>query len=1006
MKINKYVCMTACLCTLSVLKAGAQHTEPITESSRLYHQGQQLFRSQDYSAAQQVLSRYVHSDKTTQFRSEADYMLACTAYELQQPEAFQLLETYINTYPDSPHSNRVQGLIASIYYNEGKYLESIATFKGCDFQYIPTSERSLFMLRLANAYQQIGNLNEASFWFRLLHDTSSSYHSDAQYSLAYIDYVERRYDDALNVFTQLENDHKYRSLVPYYIADISLIRGDYQQALQCASQYLSAYPDDEHSVEMKRIAGEAYYIQGQYAKASTMLSEYRNASAKVSRETMYKLGMSYFYTGSYTNAAPVLGEVTTREDALTQNAYLHMGLSYVQLMDRNQARMAFEQAAASTFDIGVREQAMYNYALCIHETTYSPFAESVKVFERFVNEFPNSRYSAKVNDYLVEVYMNTRSYDVALESISKIAYPDYRIMEAKQKILFRLGTQSFAQGDFDEAIRYFTLSLELGKYNRKTKADAFYWRGESKYRMKQYQSAGMDMSQYLEFAVDRNQMEYVLALYNMGYISFKLKKYNRALDWFAKCANSPVLADKAVKADAYNRMGDCYFYNRQFADAATQYAKATDVDPSFGDYSLFQEAFVKGLQRDYTAKIRTLNRLISDYPKSQYIDDALYEQGRSFVEIKDNENAIERYTTLVQKYPESNLARKAASEIGLLYYQDDVYPKAIEAYKKVISDYPGSEEARLAQRDLKSIYIDLNKVDDYMAFVSTIPGGANFDVNERDSLNYVAAERVYLNGRIDEAQKSFANYLQVFPNGAFSVDASFYMGLIAYNNKQDQEAQTYFAKVIEFPNSKYSQKAISMSADIAYRNSDYTRSLELYKQLADRVDSSEEKLLAETGALRSACKVDNPLEIVGTASALLAHSRVMPELENEARYFRSCALLRMDKQQDAMADLIFLAKDTRNIYGAEAKYKVAQIYFDRGETAQAEKEVLNYIEVSTPHAYWLARSFVLLSDVYVRMGKQLEAKQYLLSLRQNYQADDDIAGMIASRLKELNKEQQ
>ena len=48
----------------------------------------------------------------------------------------------------------------------------------------------------------------------------------------------------------------------------------------------------------------------------------------------------------------------------------------------------------------------------------------------------------------------------------------------------------------------------------------------------------------------------------------------------------------------------------------------------------------------------------------------------------------------------------------------------------------------MAQRDLKlDLCIDLNKVDEYANFASTIPGGANFDVNERDSLTYVAAER-------------------------------------------------------------------------------------------------------------------------------------------------------------------------------------------------------------------------------------------------------------------------
>ena len=78
--------------------------------------------------------------------------------------------------------------------------------------------------------------------------------------------------------------------------------------------------------------------------------------------------------------------------------------------------------------------------------------------------------------------------------------------------------------------------------------------------------------------------------------------------------------------------------------------------------------------------------------------------------------------------------------------------------------------------------------------------------------------------------------------------------------------------------------------------------------------------------------------------------------------------------------------------------KSPRFTFDGGQTDKAEQEVLNYIEVSTPHTYWLARSFVLLADVYMKLGRNLDAKQYLLSLKQNYQADDDIAGMIESRL--------
>ena len=71
--------------------------------------------------------------------------------------------------------------------------------------------------------------------------------------------------------------------------------------------------------------------------------------------------------------------------------------------DENGARLAFELASTMTYDDKVREEAMYNYALCLHRTRYSPFAESVKVFELFLNDYPTSEHAKKVEGYLVEV---------------------------------------------------------------------------------------------------------------------------------------------------------------------------------------------------------------------------------------------------------------------------------------------------------------------------------------------------------------------------------------------------------------------------------------------------------------------------------------------------------------------------------------------------------------------------------------------------------------------------
>lgn len=1003
MKNKKHVWVAGAMCVLPLMGM-AQQTEPLTDSRRLFDDGKELFLRRDYAAAQQTLSRFVQQKPQALLADEAAYMIACTSYELKSPDCIKQLEGYLEQYPDSRYANRVQSLIASAYFFQEKYPEAIACFKGCQFDLLADSERDACTLRMGTAYLKMGNLQEAAVWFSILKEVSSEYHIDAVYHLAYIDYVQKQYDKALQGFREAGESSKYAALSPYYIADIHLVRGNYQQARQIASTYLEAYPRQEKAIEMKRICGEACYGLKQYAAAIDYLSAYRSETEEhAERNSLYKLGMSFFYTGVYSEAAAALGEVTTVQDALTQNAYLHMGLAYLQLKERNRARMAFEQASAMNYDRDIKEQAFYNYALCIHETSYSPFAESVTVFERFLNEFPNSVYTEKVNDYLIEVYMNTRSYMAALNSIAKISRPGNRILEAKQKLLFRLGTQAFAQAAFENAIEYFSQSLQLGRYNQQTQADAYYWRGESKYRLEQYGAAASDYRQYLEFAPDRRSTEYGLALYNLGYTAFKQKQYDKALIWFTRCAESGIRLENDVVADVYNRMGDCNFYARRFDAADAQYAQASGYSMSLSDYSLFQQSIIKGLQREYGKKIELLNRLITGFPESQYLDDALYEQGRAFVQLEDNDNAVKRYSLLVQRYPESPLSRRAANEIGLLYYQNDKYNEAIAAYKKVISTYPGSEEARLAQRDLKSIYIDLNRVDDYMAFVSTIPGGANFDVNERDSLTYVAAERVYMRGNITEAKNSFVRYLQSFPQGAFSVDAHYYLGLIDYNEKNYTGAVSHLDKVIEYPDNKFSGEAMAMCADIAYREKEYEKSLGLYKRMADRAVSQEERVTARTGAMRSAWMVKDYQEIISVASGLIAESKLAPELANEAHYYRAKALLAEGQNKEAAGDLAVLAKDTRNVYGAEAKYLLAQLYFDNGETGKAEKEVLDYIEVSTPHAYWLARSFVLLSDVYMKLGRNLDAKQYLLSLQQNYQADDDIAEMIETRLAKLNK---
>ena len=90
------------------------------------------------------------------------------------------------------------------------------------------------------------------------------------------------------------------------------------------------------------------------------------------------------------------------------------------------------------------------------------------------------------------------------------------------------------------------------------------------------------------------------------------------------------------------------------------------MNTSSGDYSFYQLALVSGLQKDYTGKITLLNRLVGKYPASPYAVNAIYEKGRSYVLMDNNNQAITSFKELLTKYPISAAAFRLTGLSGYL----------------------------------------------------------------------------------------------------------------------------------------------------------------------------------------------------------------------------------------------------------------------------------------------------------------------------------------------------
>jgi TolA-binding protein len=686
-------------------------------------------------------------------------------------------------------------------------------------------------------------------------------------------------------------------------------------------------------------------------------------------------------------------------DELSQNAQLHLGQTHLRLNQTQQAQMAFQAAARDNFDPQVHENAMFNYALLAHASNFSVFGESITLFENFLREFPNSPHNNQVNDILAETFLTTRDFNAALAAINRISNPGRRILEARQMVLFQLGAQEFINGNMPQAIQHFNSSIAMGHYDTTARNSAFFWRGEAHYRTRNFASAVSDFQQFTQNAPPSDP-NFALGWYSLGYAHFMQQQFAPAIAAFRRYISAETDRNRPEFADAHLRVGDSFFFNRNFAEAERYYAQAAIINPAVADYAMFQRAFVMGLQRNFSGKVSVLDDLIRQFPNSQYFPDALYQQGRALTMLGRYNDAIRVLQQLLLRFPNSPVSSQGGIQLGQLFFNTGNYQQSAAAFRTVISNFPGSDDARSALMSLEMVYRELNDIQSFINFANTLPGGMRIAPSRQDSLMYLAAEGQFMRGNRAEAERGFRNYLQSFPNGAFNSDANYHLGVIAYDRGDRTQAMSHFRQVIAASSPRFMDNALIRTAQFEFESGQFREALADFSRLASVARSSANRQIGQVGVVRSQSRLGNFPETVRDANELLEHvAHLSPETVTEVRFLRGRARVQTGDINGAMEDFRAIAADTRSVFGAEAQFILAENYLRGGQHDRAIAQVTDFMQRGTPHQYWMARAIIVLADAHQATGNDFMSRQFLENLRANYQGDEaHIQEMINERL--------
>lgn len=930
-------------------------------------------------------------------REQAAWLQARAQVNVDASAAVSLLRRFLDEYRASDLRHKARILLGDCLL-EGSPAEALAEYDRVPMAGLSADEAAAVAYHKAYALLKLGELDRAGELFAQAR-TDRHWTARSDFYLGYIAYCRHDYSRAIGLLEKADRNTPPGNMADYYLAQIYYVQGDGRRALEYVRRLLQRHDvADQYTAEALRLAGEIQY-ESNPREALPYLRRYASMAEVPERSAMYLLGTAEFNDGNYAEAVRYLEPVTAGDtpDAMMQSAYLYIGQALIKEGQRDAALLAFDKALKMDFDTDVQEAAYYNYATATVGGARVPFGSSVAVFEDFLRRFPSGRYAPAVQEYLVAGYLTDSNYDAALASINRMRSPGPKVLEAKQKVLYALGTRALAASRPEEALKLLLQADALARYDAATAARVDLSLGEAYYRTGDYKRSIDRLNRYLRNAL-ADDVNRPLARYDLGYARFAAKDYKDAAVNFRNFVDNPGQFGTEVRTDALNRLADTYFYSGDFTNAEAAYTRSYDMLPASGDYPLFQQAVIKGYRREHRAKIETIDRLLDEFPTSSLVPDALLELTESYIQLGDNKSAINTYRRLVADYPGTEQGRRGYLQMALTMLNNGDRAGAITAYKDVVKLYPTSDEARMAVDELKRLTAEDGDIADFGRWLAGIESAPQLDVNDADRLTFEAAEKAWLTaqntGRLER-------YLTDYPAGASRARALGYLMEAATGRGDTGDALTFATEIVEkYPDSPLMENALIVKADAEHSLGRGGDALRTWTLLESRASSPRTANLARTGIMRVARDLADQQRVIAAADALLASSTIGAEERNEAIFSRALALDLTGHTAQAREGWKQIAGNTDDLYGAKSAYYLAQSYFDAKDNDEARRLTEALIDAATPHTYWLARAFILLSDIYSAEGKTFEAREYLKSLRENYPGSEtDIFQMIETRLK-------
>jgi len=261
-----------------------------------------------------------------------------------------------------------------------------------------------------------------------------------------------------------------------------------------------------------------------------------------------------------------------------------------------------------------------------------------------------------------------------------------------------------------------------------------------------------------------------------------------------------------------------------------------------------------------------------------------------------------------------------------------------------------------------------------------------------------------LKGNIDDAAKDFEHYLKQFPTGIFRLNATFYKAECDFKNKNNEAALNGYEYISEQSRNVYTEKSLLKAAFIQLKSQQYDKAIGNYSKLEQIADLRDNIVFAQAGLMRAYFLTAKYEQSITYSQKLISGEKVANELINEAHLTYARSAMMTNDFTNAQREFATISKQS-SVLGAESKYNLALIQYKLANFKQSKEECFSVINQVPSYDFWIAKSFLLLSDNYIALKDTFQAKETLKSVLDNYEKNaadkEDVREMAKQKLDAL-----